>query len=425
MSAPDLMGCRAVGLCCLVLLSTASTPRAEDRKGYGVHEAARLRREVNLDNWDDGGERSRFVYLNVSQIFPVAVVRRGGPVVPLPLAPNPAVGRYVVEKDGGRDITLDQLLSDGPFDAFVVVHRGRIVYERYPRMRPEDKHLMFSVSKALVGAAVAILEDRGQLRVDRPLGELIAELKGTAWEKVSVRDALEMASGMEGGESSVAAYSDPQNKHYQLEASLGLLAKTAAMPEAVQREETYAYLATLARVRETGSRWEYASVNTAVLGWLLERLTGKTLAEVLGDEIWSRLGAEGDALMVVNRNGIAVAHAGMAATLRDVARFGMLFAPGSAVADGERVISDRVLRRIADPGRPQILEPGHPAWLAHVAYQWDAVTDKGDFFKGGFANQLLYVAPRKGVVIAYFGTNASLDAKPSRLPLRQMIDDLF
>ncbi len=413
-------------MCCIVILFTVSTAHTEHRQTYSVQEAARLRREVNLDNWDDGGERSRFAYLNVSQIFPVAVVRRGGPIVPLPLAPNPAVGRYVVEKDGGRDITLDQLLSDGPFDAFLVVHRGRIVYERYPRMRPEDKHLMFSVTKALVGAAVAILEDRGQLRVDRPIGDLIAELKGTAWEKVSIRDILEMASGVEGAESGVAAYSDPQHKHYQLEASLGWLPKSADMPEAVQREETYSYLTTLGRVREAGSRWEYASVNTAVLGWLLERVTGKTLAEVLGDEIWSRMGAEGDALMVVNRNGIAAAHAGMAATLRDVARFGMLFTQDAGVGDGERVISDRVLRRITDPGRPQILEPGsHPAWLTHVAYQWDGVTDKGDFFKGGFGDQLLYVAPRKGVVIAYFGTNQALDYKPHRLPLRQMVEDLF
>jgi Beta-lactamase len=141
-----------------------------DSQTYTVQEATRLRREVTLENWDDGGERSRFAYLNISQLFPVAIVRRAGPIVALPSDPNPAVGRYVVEKEGGRDITLDQLLSDGPFDAFLVVHRGRIVYERYPRMRPDDKHLLFSVTKALIGTAVAILEDRGDLSVDQPIG---------------------------------------------------------------------------------------------------------------------------------------------------------------------------------------------------------------------------------------------------------------
>lgn len=418
----------ALTLCCAVILCATLTAGVAGPQTFGAQEAARLRREVTLENWDDGGERSRFAYLNISQIFPVAVVRRAGAILTLPFDPNPAVGRYFVEKDGDRAITLDQLLCDGPFDGFLVVHRGRIVYERYPRMRPEDKHLMFSVTKSLVGTAVAILEDRGEIRVDRTIGELITDLKGTAWEKVTVRDVLEMASGIEGGEREAGAYSDPRHKHYQLEASLGWLPKGPAMPRAVQREDTYAYLSTLRRVREPGSRWEYASVNTAVLGWLLERLTGKTLADVLADEIWSRMGAEADALMVVNRNGIAVAHAGMAATLRDLARFGLLFTHRPDAGEGERVISERVLHRITNAGRAQILQGvSHPAWdtVTHVAYQWDGVTAKRDFFKGGFGDQLLYVAPRKDVVIAYFGTNQSLDSKPHLLPLRQMVEDLF
>ena len=414
---------RAVTRYCIVAVCGLLTAGFADAQSYSAQAATRLRREVTLENWDDGGERSRFAYLNISQVFPVAIVRRAGPIVTLPSEPNPAVGRYVVEKESGRDITLDQLLSDGPFDAFLVVHRGRIVYERYPRMRPDDKHLLMSVTKALIGTAVAILEDRGELSVDQPVGALIAELKGTPWGKVSVRDVLEMASGMEGGEGVGSPYSDPRHKHYQLEASLGWLPKTPEMPEAVHKEDTYAYLSTLGSVRAPGSRWEYASVNTAVLGWLLERVTGKRLAEVLSDEIWSRVGAEGDALLVTNRNGVAVAHAGMATTLRDLARFGLLLAQREGA--GQNAISDRVRRRITEGGRPQILEPGHPAWLTHVAYQWDAVTDKGDFFKGGFGDQLLYVAPRKGVVIAYFGTNQSVSFEPRLLPLRRMVDDLF
>jgi hypothetical protein len=84
-----------------------------------------------------------------------------------------------------------------------------------------------------------------------------------------------------------------------------------------------------------------------------------------------------------------------------------------------------VRRRITEGGRPQILEPGHPAWLTHVAYEWDGVTNKGDFFKGGFADQFLYVAPRKEVVIVHFGTNQGLSSEPHLLPLRQMVEDLF
>jgi CubicO group peptidase (beta-lactamase class C family) len=120
---------------------------------------------------------------------------------------------------------------------------------------------------------------------------------------------------------------------------------------------------------------------------------------------------------------VAAAHAGLAGSLRDLARFGLLFTDRAA---GDGVISDRLLRRVTYAGRPQLLAPGaQPPWVTHVAYQWDGVTAKGDFFKGGFANQMLWVAPRKGVVIAYFGTNERLDSPPHALPLRQMVDDLF
>jgi CubicO group peptidase (beta-lactamase class C family) len=411
-------------LWCSVMLGGVVTAGDKGAPTYTAQEASRLRRETNLENWDDGGERSRFAYLNISQLFPVAVVRRAGEILPLPLEPNPAIGRYVVERHGDQAVTLDELLSSGPFDGFLVLHRGRIVYERYPRMRPEDKHLLFSVTKALVGTAVAILEDRGQIDIERGVGEVITELKGTAWEKVAIRDVLEMASGIEGVENGPDAYSDPRHKHYQLEASLGWLAKVPEMPDVVQREDTYAYLATLARVREPGVRWEYASLNTAVLAWLLERVTGKPLVDVLTDEIWSRMGAEADALMVVNRNGVAVAHGGLAATLRDLGRFGLLFTRGAQGRSS--VIQDRVLRRITTGGRPQILESSeHAPGSHHVAYQWDGVLAQGDFFKGGFGDQLVYVAPRKDVVIAYFATNESLDFKPHLLPLRRMVDDLF
>jgi CubicO group peptidase (beta-lactamase class C family) len=405
----------------VVLISSAGAGAgAEGPKGYSAEETGRLRRAVTLENWDDGGAISRFVYLHVSEIFPVAVVRRGGPVAPLAEEPDPAIGRYVVDKDASPPLTLEQALDRGPFDGFVVLHRGRIVYERYPRMRASDRHLMFSVTKAFVGMAVALLEDRGLVRLDRPTAEYVPELAGSAWAAIPVRDVLEMASGIEAGESAADPYSDPANKHYQLEASLGMLPKTATMGEEVQAEETYRYLRTLRAVQPPGQRWEYCSANTAVLAWLVERVSGRTLADFLSEEVWSRMGAEADAQIMVNRNGTAIAHAGLSSTLRDLARFGALLA-----SPGRPVFSDAVRQRIADPGRPQILAPGHPAWLHHVAYQWDAVTDKGDFWKGGFGDQLLFVAPRKEVVIAYFGTNAALDSKPFLLPLRAMVDELF
>jgi CubicO group peptidase (beta-lactamase class C family) len=384
-----------------------------------------LRAALNLVNWDDGGELSRFAYLHPSTLFPMAPVRRGGSVAELPEALNPRIGAYVVERKDDQAITLDAYLAQGPLDGLIVLHRGRIVYEAYPHMQREQPHLLFSVTKAFVGTLVALLEDRGQVALDRPVNAYVPDLRRTSWDGISVRDVLEMASGMEGGESGPEAYSDPTHKHYQLEASLGMLPLAPDMVDDVVQQRTYPYLASLDRVRKPGTQWEYASVNTALLAWLVERVTSKPLAEVLSEELWSRIGADADAAIVVNRNGVAAAHAGLTTTLRDLARFGLLFTDSWRVVAQERVVPESVSRRIREVGRPQILEPKRPDWLSHVAYQWDGVTKRGDFYKGGFGNQLLYVAPRADVVIAYFGTNASLDAPPAQLPLRQMVDDLF
>src|SRR5262249_37189169 len=182
----------------------AAPVRAEGPQGYSAEEAGRLRRAVTLDNWDDGGALSRLRYLPVSEAFPVPAVARGGAVAPLAEEALPAIGRYVVDKTAGRALTLEQALDQGPFDGFVVLRRGRIVYERYPRMRPSDRHLMFSVTKAFVGMAVALLEDRGLVRLDGPTAEYVPELAGSARAPIPRRAGLELAAGISAGRASGA-----------------------------------------------------------------------------------------------------------------------------------------------------------------------------------------------------------------------------
>jgi CubicO group peptidase (beta-lactamase class C family) len=390
-------------------------------------EAAELRRAVTLQNWDDGGDISRFAYLHTSEIFPSAVIHRSGPVSELAVVPDSRVGAYRVKVENGREETLSEYISaDHGIDGFIVVHHGRIVYEAYPRMRMQDKHLLASVTKVFIGAAVGILEDDGQIEIHRTVGEYIPALKSTPWGRVTIRDVLEMASGMEGSNES---YTDPMNKHYQYEASLGWQPVTPEMPESVRQGDTYSYLASLKQIRTPGQSWAYASVNTAILGWLLEEVTHESIADVLSKRIWSEIGAEADALILVDKNGVAAAHGGMITTLRDLARFGLLFTPSWRATSRTQIISDRFLRRLTQNGRPDLVKDWHfgprPVWLDHVAYQWDAVTISGKFFKGGFGGQILFIDPQKDVVIAHFGTHKTLGDVGPMLNLGSLIDDLF
>ncbi|MFQ5411119.1 MAG: serine hydrolase domain-containing protein [Phycisphaerae bacterium] len=382
-------------------------------------------RTFTLENWDDGGELSHFVYLHTSQFFRTAVIHRQGPVSKLEYHLDPSIGQFVIENMEGHEATLDEYMESAPLDGFIILHHGRIVYERYPRMRSLDKHLLFSVTKAFIGTLVSILEDRGLIDVSRSIDQYIPELRKTAWEGISVLDILDMSSGIEGHEIG-APFTDPVHKHYQMEASLGWLPITDAMPQSVIDGDTYAFLITLERRREPGTRWEYTSINTTMLGWLIERVTGKPMATLLSEEIWSRMGAEADAMIVVNRNGLGIAHAGMATTLRDLARFGLLFTESWRLVSEERIISDSHLSRITEGGRPHLLGEKHSAEMRHATRQWDEVTNGGSFCKDGFAGQRLWIAPRNDVVIAYLGTNESLRPEDAvELPLCKMTAVLF
>ncbi len=426
------LGCSVVLVCCLAVgdgFAQAPDPPSK-AAGSTSAERDRLHRAVTLENWDDGGELSRYVYLHTSEFFPTATLHRRGPVRALPYALDSTIADYTW-LEGDRKVRFAQHLRDSGIDGMVIVRRGRIVYEDYTGMRPRDKHLLFSVTKAFLGALVGLLEDRGLIKRERPIDFYLPELKGTAWENIRVMDILDMASGMEGSEWQGAPYSDSAHKHYQLEASLGWLPKAGELPPAVLADAPYEFLASLGRVTEPGTRYEYLSANTAILGWLVEKVSGQPLADVVTEQIWSRIGAEADAQIVVNPNGVAIAHAGMTMTLRDLARFGLLFTPSWKVVADERVISDEHLRRLLDGGRPELLTDHQapnwrrPAWVRHASYQWDGVGKDGELFKGGFANQLLFISTRADVVVAYFGTNAALDDKPLLLPLRKMVADLF
>jgi CubicO group peptidase (beta-lactamase class C family) len=332
---------------------------------------------LTLANWDLGGESSAWAYLHAGELFEHVEIPAGRTVVDLPAAPT-NLGSFRLE-DG---VDLDDHVANGAVSGVVIVHRGRLVYERYPRMRSDQRHFLMSVTKAFTSTLVGILDDRGELDVARPVDTVIPELTASGWSGVPIIDVLDMASGIDCLEvDDPAAYTDPGHPFYRFEATLGLRPGPAA--------STYDFVARLPSRRPHGEAYEYTSVNTFVLSWLVERVTGGSFAEVLGREIWSRIGAEAPAQLCVSGSGAPTSHAGLSVTLRDLARFGLLFTPSAP----EAVVSARQLERIrADQRFPP------------SSRQWNAAYDDGDLFKSGFGGQGIYVSPTRDLVIAFAGT---------------------
>jgi len=384
-----------------------------------------MRDQVTIENWDKGGEVTHWVYLHPSEVFPAGVVRREGPVVELPEALRPEIANLVLKEEDGSSRTLQEFINNGAVDGCIVLHQGKVLFEEYPMMGSNDLHLMFSVSKVFVTTALAILEDLGTIDLRKPVESYLPQLKASAWAGTRLRDIADMASGMEGSETGNEAYRDPAHKQFQLEATLGWQPRTASnLPAAVRQGDLPGFLGTIKRARKPGETWAYTSSNTAVLGEVMERITGKSLSNVISELIWSKMGAEHDALLLQNERGYPVAHAGMVATLRDLARFGLLFTKSAGPAQRE-IVSEKILHRIFKEGRPELLAKDHPPGMLPLTYQWDMLSDKGEMARGGWAGQLLYVNREKNVVVAYFGTNLTSDPKLEALPCRIIAKTFF
>ncbi len=401
----------------------ASRGTVDPTAGYTAEQTRFFHQLFDLGNWQvtTDEDYARYTLLRTAEFFPEALLRRSGPITRLPEAPRSEVGGVVAETPALGKLTLDSFLARSETDGFIVVHHGRIVYERYPRMRRSDTHLLWSISKTFAGLLVAQLAAERRVAVQSPIEQYVPELASTAWQGTRVIDILDMASGMDALENDEAnTWERPELAVFQYESSLGLLKWTPAAARSTRE-----IVASIKRRRPSGEAFEYMSVDTFVLAWLVESVTRKPYAAVLSERIWSRMGAEADGLIVTSpRTGATAAHGGISATLRDIARYGLLFTRSRPLGAAD-VVPAGYLDTILRGGRPQLVERAGPGSKAiatdgveaahHNIYQWDAVWPDGDFFKAGFRGQGLYVSPSRDLVIAYVSSDGEFQKRYARV----------
>jgi CubicO group peptidase (beta-lactamase class C family) len=265
------------------------------------------------------------------------------------------------------------------------------------------------------------------VEIDKPIETYIPELAGSSYAGITVRNILDMATGVDCQEE----YHDTTSCFYRLMETTG---------EAVWTDESgddpYEYIAGLrvGRYAEQGTSFEYGSINTYILGWLVEKLTGMPLQDALSREIWTQIGAESDAAFLAPRYGVPIFDGGFLGRLLDVARFGLLFTPSSKVVTDRKIISDRHVEMLENGGRPELLANarwGPPDELEqgivkHNVYQWDMVYTNNDLFKGGWAGQGLLVNPDRDLVAVYAGYFNDDQSELPVLPrLRRVLNGVF
>jgi len=383
---------------------------------------------VEASWWSVNGEAMAWNNKNLNRLFPTVNVHRAGPVSELERRVMPEIALYPVEVPDGTMAFVDFLRSDlSTCMGMVILHEGKIVFEDYPRMEPHERPIYWSVTKVLVSTVVGILEDRGLVDIDAPIEEYIPELAGSSYEGILVRNILDMATGVDCPEE----YYDRSSCYHGLMETTG-----ESFWDAGSGDNPYTYIADLevARYAEQGTAFDYQSINTYILGWLVEKVMGMPFQDALSKEIWTRIGAEGDAAILAPRFGVPMFAGGFLGRPRDLARFGLLFTPSWRVVSDRRVVSPDHVDTLLSGGRPELL--ANARWgvsdevengiVTHNVYQWDLVFSNNDIFKGGWAGQGLLVNPGRDLVAVYVGyynqDQSELDVLPR---LRQVLDGVF
>jgi CubicO group peptidase (beta-lactamase class C family) len=338
--------------------------------------------------WQDPYMIGSFRYWD--EIYPVRVVPRSGPVSELPRAADPI--RLEGFQLDGETHGLEAYFARARTTGLLVLKDGVAVYERY--LLGADAGSQFasmSVAKSVVSTLVGFAIADGLIAgVDRPITDYLPELEGTGYDGVPIKAVLQMSSGVAFSEDYDSPSSDFMRLWYDV-----LDYQKVRLDDAVAAAKPGV---------APFAEFNYKGIDTAALGWLVQRVTGKTLADYLAEKLWGPLGMEADAEWGVEdrRPGATeIAFCCLNATLRDYARFG-LFMAQKGNWQGRQLLPAAWIEEATHPDRPQVA-PGklYEDYALGYQYQWWTFPGPdGVFTAQGVNGQFIYVNPAKRLVIA-------------------------
>lgn len=337
----------------------------------------------------------RWALQHTRELVPTRAIRRGAaPASSLPAAPL-NLDDLVFVNDKGQKMTLVEWQKATFTDALIVLHQGRVIYERYyGPMRPETPHLLFSVTKSFTGLLASQLVQEGKLDDHAPVTKYVPELADSAWADMTVRQVLDMTGAVRFRE----VYTDPTTEIFGYSFASGLL---PSPPNHDGPKTIYDFLKTLKKEGQHGAGFMYRTVHSEVLGWIVSRVTGKHFADLMSEWIWQKLGMEEDAYVLVDSVGTPLQGAGLCATARDLARFGEMLRRGGEF-NGQRVFDRKVIDDLRQGGdREKFTASGmsfRPGYSYHNQW-WILHNADGAFEASGIHGQMIHINPTAEMVV--------------------------
>ncbi len=352
-----------------------------------------------------GFPQNRWTLSHLRELVPTVNVWRGSAAASDLGAINTALAAKIdalsfKDMNGKTRVWADSLI-DTYTDGIVVLHRGKRVFERYAgALKAHMPHAAFSITKSYSATLAATLVHEGVLDETQHVPHYLPELAGTAYADAALRQVMDMQIGVAYSE----LYSDPKAQIWDHARAGGIRARPADYTGA---SNFYEFLQTLQKEGEHGQAFAYKTVNTDVLCWVMKRVTGIGLADMISNRIWQRLGCEEDAHISVDSIGVPFGGGGLSASLRDMARFGEMMRCEGAVG-GTQVIPAAVVADIAKGESPAKFAKAGYNLLPGFSYRnmwWNTHNAQGAYEARGIHGQRIHVAPQAEMVIARFGSH--------------------
>jgi CubicO group peptidase (beta-lactamase class C family) len=364
----------------------------------------------------------RWTVCHIRELMPTKQVSRGiGDPIPLQYAIDKNIdGVSFIPLGGDKPMTWEKSLSANYTDGILIIHKGKVVYERYFGCLEETgKHAAMSMTKSVTGLLAEILVAEGQLDENAQVTSIVPELASSAFGSATVRQVMDMTTALDYSED----YADPEADIWIYSAAASPLPK----PKDYKGPNGYfEYLQTVKQDGVHGEAFGYRTINTDALGWIISRVAGKNIAQLLSERIWSKMGAEQDGYMTVDSKGTPFAGGGLSAGLRDLGRIGLLMLSGGEI-NGQRLFPKAVVENIRAGGKKRAFAKAGYKSLEGGSYRsmwWVFHNKHGGFAARGVHGQTIYVDPTAEMVIVRFASfptakNAKID--PTSLPAYQAV----
>ena len=369
----------------------------------------------------------RYSVNHMREFFPTRNVPSGnGKKYTLKTKLNPEIGKITFTPwDSDKPMTFEESLDANYTDGIIVMHKGKIVYEKYPAgLEPDGLHAAMSVSKSFTGTVASILVADGKLDPSKKVAEYIPELKDSGFADATVQQVMDMTTAIKYSED----YNDPNAEIWAYSAA-GNVFRPANYNGP---QNYYEYLATVKKLPDTehGDAFGYRTVNTELLAWICSRATGQGLAEMVSEMIWKPLGAHYDGYYQVDPSGIAFAGGGFDLNLRDMAAFGEMMRNRGSL-NGRQVVPEIAVNDIATGGNSDeykavFAKGGYPrlqGWSYHNMW-WITNNSHGAYMARGVHGQAIYIDPAAEMVITrfastYYASNKYID--PLSIPAYEAV----